>query len=348
MKDKKDALAVQKIEETLSTLKQIDDNIWTLVYKSSYGLDALLEKGCSNIMDAVRFLQNEVNMPPLSVNPDHSGFACSTFNARTPDGGYILGRNFDYKAAPCLVLWTNPEKGYRSVAVVDTTFFIHGTKYMPLKNAKRPLRVMGSPYTSMDGINEKGFACGILEIKTKATKQNTGKKPIITTVALRAVLDKCATVDEAIELFASYDMHDSIFINYHYQLADAEGNSAIIEYVDNKMHVIRQEKKEECLALTNYFLTPGGDNHDGRGMDRYEKIKATLAEADGIITEDEAMHLLSNVVLNYQHKRLKHQVITLWSAVYNCSKKEVLLCAGMDYDKKYRLSVDAPGVIERV
>ncbi len=348
MKAKKDSLASQKIEETLSTLKQIDDNIWTLEYKSSYGLDALLEKGCSNIMDAVRFLQNEVCMPPLCVNPDHSGFACSTFNAKAPDGSYLFARNFDYKAAPCLVLWTAPEKGYRSVSVVDTTFFIHGTKYMPLKNAKRPLRVMGSPYTSMDGINEKGFACGILEIKSKATKQSTGKKPIITTVALRAVLDKCATVDEAIELFASYDMHDSIFINYHYQLADADGNSAIIEYVDNKMHVIRQQKKDECLALTNYFLTPGGDNHDGRGMDRYEKIQATLKEADGVITEDEAMNLLSNVVLNYQHKTLKHQVITLWSAVYNCSKKEVLLCAGMDYETKYKLSVDAPGKIERV
>ena len=83
-------------------------------------------------------------------------------------------------------------------------------------------------------------------------------------------------------------------------------------------------------------------------FNRYDKIKATLSETDGIITEDEAMNLLSNVVLNYQHKTLKHQVITLWSAVYNCSKKEVLLCAGMDYDKKYRLSIDDPGKIERV
>ena len=236
--------AKRQLEDTLATLKQVDDNIWTMEYKSSYGLDALLEKGCGTIMDAVRFLQKEVKLPALTINPDHDGFACSTFNAKTPEGNYIFGRNFDYKAAPCLVLWSKPEKGYRSMSVVDTTFFLHGTKYMPLKNAKKPLRVMGAPYTSMDGVNEKGLACGILEIKSKATKQNTGKKPIITTVALRAVLDKCASVDEAIDLFAAYDMHDSLFINYHYQLADAEGNSAIIEYVNNQMHVIRQEKEE--------------------------------------------------------------------------------------------------------
>ena len=335
--------AKRQLEDTLATLKRVDDNIWTMEYKSSYGLDALLEKGCDTIMDAVRFLQKEVKLPALTINPDHDGFACSTFNAKTPEGNYIFGRNFDYKAAPCLVLWSKPEKGYRSMSVVDTTFFLHGTKYMPLKNAKKPLRVMGAPYTSMDGVNEKGLACGILEIKSKATKQNTGKKPIITTVALRAVLDKCASVDEAIDLFAAYDMHDSLFINYHYQLADAEGNSAIIEYVNNQMHVIRQEKEEDNLMLTNFFLTPGGDNHDGRGYDRYEKIEKTLAETGGVITEDDAMKLLSEVTLHYQHKTLKHMVITLWSSVYNCNEKTMLMCAGMDYSKKYRFSLDKPG-----
>ena len=344
-KNEQKSLAKKQTEQTLASIKQIDKNLWTIVYKNNYGLDKLLDKGCGTIMDAVLFLQKEVSFPALEVNPDHSGFACSTFNAKTAEGQYLFGRNFDYKEAPCMVCWTAPEKGYRSVAVIDTTFFIHGTKYHPLHKSKKKLHAMGAPYMAMDGINEKGFSVGVLEIKSKATKQNTGKKPIITTVAIRAVLDKCETVDEAIELFSSYDMHDSIFINYHYQFADAYGTSAIIEYVDNKMYVIRQEKKDGCLALTNYFLTPGGDNHDGRGMDRYEHITKTLESKNGVITEDEAMKLLSEVTLNYQHKTLKHQVITLWSAVYNCNEKSMLLCAGMDYDKKYKFYVDKPGEI---
>ena len=201
---------------------------------------------------------------------------------------------------------------------------------------------------AMDGINEKGFCVGVLEIKSKATKQNTGKKPIITTVAIRAALDKCETVDEAIELFSSYDMHDSIFINYHYQFADAYGASAIIEYVDNKMYVIKQEKKNGCLALTNYFLTPGGDNHDGRGYDRYEKIETTLKAKNGVLTEEEAMKLLSEVTLHYRHKTLKHMVITLWSSVYNCSEKSMLMCAGMNYDTAYKFYVDKPCEVIKV
>ena len=331
-------------EKTLSSFRQIDDNIWTLVYENDYGLDELLEKGVGNIMDAVLFLQKKVRTAILP-NPTHGGFACSTFNAKNPEGHHMLGRNFDYKAAPCAVCWTNPEKGYKSVSIIDTTFFIHGTDHFTLKKSKKHQRVLGAPYMAMDGINEKGFSIAVLEIKSKATKQQTGKKPIITTVAIRAALDKCATVDEAIELFKQYDMHDSIFINYHYQLADAEGNSAIIEYVNNEMHVIRQEKKDECLALTNYFLTEGGDNHDGRGYDRYSRIKKTLKANDGVITDDAAMKLLSDCTLSYKHPQLGHQVITLWSAVYNCTEKSVLLCAGMDYDKKYRLSIDKPGEI---
>ena len=332
------------IDATMSTFRQLDDNIWLLQYKSDYALDKMLSKGVSSILDAVVFLQKELRLP-IAPNPTHGGFACSTFNAKNPQGDFIFGRNFDYKAAPCVVCWTAPAGGYRSLNVIDSTFFIHGTKYLSLKNHSDSLRVMGAPYMAMDGINEMGLACGVLEIKSKATKQKTGKKPIITTVALRAVLDKCATVDEAIELFSSYDMHDSLFINYHYQFADASGSSAIIEYVDNKMHIIRQKKEGDSLILTNYFLTPGGDNHDGRGYDRYERIEKKLTLSDGTLTEDEAMTLLSECVLNYQHPLLKHQVITLWSSVYNCNEKTMLMCAGMDYNKKYLFSLDKPGEV---
>ena len=348
MTNYKKMLAKKAQKETLSSLKQLDNNVWIMNYKCSYDLDGILEKGTKGIMDAVRFLQKEVHLPKFTPNSEKDGFACSTYNAKTPDGDSLLGRNFDYKAAPCLVCWTSPENGYKSMSVVDTTFFVHGTKYFSMAKAKKPLRALASPYTSMDGINEKGFSIAVLEIKSKATKQNTGKTPFITTVAIRAALDKCATVQEGIELFASYDMQDLLGINYHYQLADAQGNSAIIEYVDNKMVVISQDKGKENLILTNFFLTPGGDNHDGRGYDRYEKIETTLKANNGILTEDDAMKLLSEVTLHYQHKTLKHMVITLWSAVYNCKERSMLMCAGMDYTTKYKFYLDKPCEVIRV
>ena len=53
-------IAIEKREATLKTLTQIDDNLWTMVYKSSYGLDSLLKKGSKGIMDSVKHLQNAV------------------------------------------------------------------------------------------------------------------------------------------------------------------------------------------------------------------------------------------------------------------------------------------------
>ena len=60
------------------------------------------------------------------------------------------------------------------------------------------------------------------------------------------------------------------------------------------------------------------------------------------------MKLLSEVTLHYQHKTLKHMVITLWSSVYNCSEKSMLMCAGMDYNTKYKFYVDKPCEVIKV
>ena len=200
----------------------------------------------------------------------------------------------------------------------------------------------------MDGVNEKGLAAAILEIKTKPTKQKTGKKSITTPIAIRAILDKCQNVDEAIALLKQYDMRDLIFANYHYQFADAEGNSAIVEYVNNEMHIIRQNYQGENLKLTNYFLTEGGDNRKEMGRDRYKRIDDKLCECEHKISEEDAMKLLENCTLNYHHKWMPHMVITVWSSVYNCTKKTMKMCSGMNYNDMYEFSLDEPGKVKKI
>lgn len=329
-------------EATLKTVQYVNDYLYTLEYKADYGLDALLERGHSNMLQLILYAQRVLRDPRVVSSPFLRG-GCSTFNAKTPEGDIILGRNFDYKDAPSVLVWTAPENGYRSLAVADATYMAYGLKRLQIKNQRKPLRILAAPYTSMDGINEKGLAVAVLEIKAKSTKQDTGKTPITTTVALRAFLDKCATVEECIALLQQYDMHDPMFVNYHYQFADVAGNSALVEYVDNEMHVIRQSAPEEPLTLTNFFLTEGGDNSKEFGRDRFENISACLAN-DPTLTEHEAMDLLSKNTLYYHHAWMPHMVTTLWSAVYNCTDRSVLLCTGMDYEKRYRFSVDKPGV----
>ena len=60
---------------------------------------------------------------------------------------------------------------------------------------------MALPYLMMDGINEDGFAISVLKLDGKPTlQQDPGKKKIFTTVAMRMLLDRASTVDQAISM----------------------------------------------------------------------------------------------------------------------------------------------------
>ena len=114
------------------------------------------------------------------------------------------------------------------------------------------------------------------------------------------------------------------------------------------MNVIRQKQKGENLKLTNYFLTEGGDNRKEMGRDRYKKIDDRLCECEHRISEEDAMKLLSDCTLHYHHKYLPHMVITVWSSVYNCTKRTMKMCAGMNYSDMYEFSLDEPGKIKKI
>lgn len=330
--------------ETIKTLKKIDENIYAIDYKCDYDLDSLLESGVSNTAELLAYAESKVLFGSKKFWLTDHEMACSAFNARNENGEHILGRNFDYKAAPVLACWTHPENGYNSVSFVDCNFMLYGPKRNPTAKQKR-LQTLIAPFCPVDGINEKGLTIIVLQIKGECTCQETGRKKITPTVMIRTVLDKCATVEEALEYYYKYDMHDALGVSYHYIIGDAQGNSVLIEYINNELRVIRPTEREgwSCNSqyLTNFFVSDDGNNTHGDGWDRYRKIGLTLEQGKGTLTEAQAMNLLSKINLHYYHK-LGWEVITLWSAVYNCEKASVKLCAGMDYSRAYSLNVASP------
>ncbi|MCQ2487669.1 MAG: carcinine hydrolase/isopenicillin-N N-acyltransferase family protein [Clostridia bacterium] len=335
----------KKLNKTMESLQladcklQDEDRVYLLNYKNPYFLDYMLEKGTKGILDFyIKATMKITAGIPLLMVPGR--FACSCFNAKTPDGKRILARNFDYKDSPCMVVWCSPENGYKSVGIADMIFMSYGFKRTP-KDYKDRFWTLVAPYAVMDGMNEKGLCISILEQKGIPAKQSTSRTPIITTLALRAILDKCATVDEAIALLDNYDMHDVLGCNYHYQIIDREGGNVIIEYVDNKMVVIRPEEGKDYQYLTNFLVSaPEGDRKGNFGYSRYFAIRDNIEPKNGIMTEDEAMSLLEHIKLEYRHHLLNHRVTSLWSIVYNIDDLTFDLCAGADYSKKYTFGIE--------
>lgn len=331
----------KKLKASMASVKSLDGRAYMMNYQNPYFLDYMLENGVKNTADLLFKATKTITggFPILGIL---GRFACSSFNAKTPDGKRFLARNFDYKDSPCMVVWCNPENGYKSVGVADMLFMTYGFKRTPDKYKNRFFTLM-APYTVMDGINEKGLVIAVLEQKGKATNQTTSRTDITTTVAIRAILDRCATVDEAIALLDEYDMHDAVFCNYHYHIIDRNGGNVIVEYVNNKMNIVVPEEGKEYQYTTNFLKSnPGGDVKGNFGYSRYYQIRDNIEPKNGVMTVDEAMNLLEHVKLEYRHHLLGHRVTSLWSVVYNVDDLTLELVAGADFSKRYKFSIDSP------
>lgn len=262
--------------KTLYSLKKVDDNVlYTMKYDGDYGFDEFLETGASSDRELVEFVTKRLlkGIPLEFSIPD---LGCSTFSAQTEDGDRIFGRNFDLTYSPALFVVTEPDNGYRSMSTVNLAFLGFGEDKLP-DTLKRKIITLAVPYAPLDGVNEKGLAVAVLRIDDEPTNQDTGKTDITTTAAIRLMLDKAANVDEALKLLAQYDIHSSAGSCCHFQLADAQGNSAVAEYVDNEYEIIG--KNGDYQAATNFLLSEKKFNF-GNGQDRYEKLHGPYSQCD--------------------------------------------------------------------
>lgn len=343
---------------TRESAQVLSQNIVMLDYQNNYDIDGLLKRGVSSIGDLIKFTVklSGYKESDFTIGTAKGG-GCTTFDAFTPEGDHTLGRNFDFKVAPCLVLWTHPEGHYKSISVVDHNFLTYGKKRHRFHSG-RTAQLLLAPYCCVDGINEKGLSIAVLQIKARATHQDDPSKLNITTTAMvRAVLDTCADVDEAVELIKKYNMHDSLFCCYHYQLADSTGRSVTVEYIDDVLHVYEKNSEKygvegsvyendglDLSYVSNFSITKniGSFKIEQHGEDRIAAVKRALTAKNGVMTEMESMDLLNYVKLDYDHPVYPWRVEALWSAVYNTNKRTLKIAAGMDYSRIYTFSVDEP------
>ena len=238
--------------------------------------------------------------------------------------------------SPGMMVKTTPDDGYASISMVNLAFLGYGEKKLP-NSFTKSITALAAPYAPLDGINEKGLTVGVLLIPTEETNQQTDKVDITTTTAIRMMLDKCATVEEAVEMLKKYDMHSSANSCYHFHIADASGDSVVVEYINNEMKLV--EPKDSYQAATNFLLTPG-DYDFGKGQDRYKTLMTTLKKNKGVISNKEAMNLLK-AVSQKEHKTESGRLSsTQWSVVYDTKELSATISMGMDFSKTYKISLN--------
>jgi hypothetical protein len=171
------------------------------------------------------------------------------------------------------------------------------------------LSSLASIYAPVDGMNEKGLCTSIMALPRQAALQDTERHNVGTTIIMRLWLDRCATVQEALDLLETVDVcHDTaVGSGYHYMVADAAGDCAVVEFDKEdgwKTMVVRKGEGDRFMLVTNHLLSekyyttepdPAVGNPHSRSWWRYETAGAYLAAHDGSLTLDEAQECLSLV-----------------------------------------------------
>lgn len=356
----------------LRSMKDLDGTgrIYEINYTEDYDLDDAIEANMTNTGDLLTFVQNELfDIQPTKPTGAKMSFlpSCSAFAVpETGTSNFLMGRNYDfshairntegvktgYKDIAAFVVRTAPKDGYKSISFVDGLQFGFERNFHKDKN-KDISMLVGLPYCLLDGINEKGFAIGVLALNEAPTWQNDpGKKNIICTVAMRLLLDKAATVDEAIALLKQYNMrmtNTDLKHNYHYFMADATGNYAIVEYTRDPKNTSERfptrleifNGNDTMRCVTNFYVAPiMAGTTDGWGSDhgkwRYDSLRNALAVKKYSLTSDEAMGLL-NTVSQPPTDDITSQ--TQWSTVFNLSQRSLRVALLRDYAREFKFSV---------
>lgn len=307
---------------TINSIKKINNiPVYEMNYKGNHGFDKYIKTGSKNYVEYVDF----INMNLLKGIPNYyyKNFECSTFFAKTPDGDYILARNYDTTVSIPFVLKTNSENNGKTIGMAD----LHRVGWSE-SNMISKLKALAAPYYTFDGMNEKGVAIGALSvIDGSSSDTNDNNITLYDYAVIRLVMEKAENVEDAIKQLSQYNIKMEDKYPSHYMIADVSGECVVIDFVDGSMQVV---VKEGNYQVATNMLSYNNDKHVGYSSDRYKAIEAVLSEKDGIITIEEAFELLEANTTPGQAK---------WSSVYNLSDNTMHVEFYGDYENTYTFAI---------
>ena len=284
-----------------------------------YDLDRIIAAGARDDQAYIDAVVAQV-LPGVPAHVQAPQFACSAFVAVDAEGRVRTGRNYDFKDdTSALLVRNHPRGGYASIGLAALNNLGDNT---PLDSvAGRAAALMG-PLAQLDGVNECGVSIAVLTLDSKPCDQDTQRPVINTSLAIRLVLDRAATTQEAVDLLNSYDMFATSGRDYHFFVVDASGDARVLEYDPEQEG--RPLRWTSMQAITNfygcyaYMVQPNQRNGIyGHGKERYDAIMEVLAmrDPDGDIPADTAWKALQAAAQDPSPNDVTSN--TQWSLVYD-------------------------------
>jgi len=183
-----------------------------------------------------------------------------------------------------------------------------------------------------DGVNEYGLAAGLTSVYPLTAKPgfNAG-------MLLRFILEKCRTTEEAVLRIRHLPISSAQTIT----IADAGGNTAVMECSSEKAALISPSAEQPFVCATNTFHSPEMLPLQNLNIDnwqserRYGTLVKTLSTFGGQMDLQGAKDLLSGkngFLCQYDRATGKD---TVWSVIYDLKEKAIYRAEGNPGRKKF-------------
>ncbi len=231
------------------------------------------------------------------------------------NGRVLVGANNDYSYSSQVKLQVSPNRdGFlgRICISMDT--------------------VPGWVPTAMKCMNESGFAITHAVVPRTVTPFDADK-PQFRHNFLDKIAAECENVKQAIAMIQAYTLPREHGAYVHLMMADASGDSAIVEWVDGELRIIRRTGAVQFM--TNHFLskpeTAGGPNS------RYRRGSQMLVNVS-----DPLPAFITSVLkeVSVYAKMRGQEVGTLDSTVWDITERKLHLFYKRDFDHEMILNLD--------
>lgn len=318
---------------TAASAEQVGTNLYKIHYQQDYFLDKALESGIETEQDLLNFINEEMFFG-YGIDANVDKYACSGFLSKTDGGKYLTGRSFGLGGTDKLAVYSTPKNGYASLSMVSLDMLgLGGNNGTETLSTEGRITMLAAPYICMDGVNEKGVFASLMDVNEGEIHDDTDSPELLVTLAVRLILDRAASVDDAIELLSQYDIHTGHGWSQHVFITDATGDAAVVEWTRNitfgaerksAMHVTRSK------LCTNFYLYQYEGRTEGV-CERFDTMQEALYGKDEI-THEYAMDILESV---YQY--IDSVTFTDWSVIYYQTDFTMDVATNKDFDTVYHL-----------
>lgn len=308
--------------------------LYSMRVRYGYDLDRVIGRGITDDQGFVDAIAKEA-IPHLPAHIEAPQFGCTAFTMTLADGDVVMGRSYDFKYdTSAMLVRCDPEDGYSSVAFAA----LDNVGANDPSSMKTKIACLTAPFICLDGVNEKGVSIAVLTLDSEPTRQDTGKPTIGTSLAIRLVLDRAASTQEAVDLLEMYDMFATSGRDYHLYITDSTGDGRVAEYdCDSET---RRMTVTPAEAVTNFFfmhkekvLSDQKNGRYGHGKERYDRATEVIDSTRGKSTAEDAWLALKRVA---QPKNPDDPTSnTQWSIVFDDTDLTATISIRMHWDDRF-------------